>query len=215
MNIDLNDFKNLDLENVGDWPVVVKGFFVFLVFAAVIGLTYYFDTTTQIEELERKERQERDLKTEFETKQRKAVNLEAYRSQMVEMCESFRHMLRQLPTSTEIPGLIDDISQSEAYSGLEFKETKYLKERKAEFYTVKPVSIEVSGDYHQLGMFVSRVSSLPRIVTLHNYTISKAGQRGRNAAADPDALTLKVQARTYRYDANTDTSACAATGGVK
>ena len=115
-----------------------------------------------------------DLRGEFEEKQRKAVNLEDYRLQMTEMCESFRGMLRQLPTNTEIPGLIDDISQSEAYSGLEFKETKYLKERKAEFYTEKPVSIEVSGNYHQLGLFVSRVSSLPRIVTLHDLTIRKA-----------------------------------------
>jgi len=206
MNLDLNQFKDLDLDNVGDWPGVVKGFFTIIVFAVVIGLTYYFDTQDQIKDLEVKKAKELELKSEFEVKQQKAVNLQAYRDQMTEMCDSFRHMLRQLPTSTEIPGLIDDISQSEAYSGLEFKETKYLKERRREFYTEKPVSIEVSGNYHQLGMFVSRVSSLPRIVTLHNYTIKSANLRKKKD--DVDRLTLNITAKTYRYDASKDKSAC-------
>jgi len=206
MNLDLNQFKDLDLENVGDWPGVVKGFFTIIVFAAVIGLVYYFDTQDQIHYLETERKTERDLKDEFELKQRKAVNLQSYRDQMTEMCSSFRHMLRQLPTSTEIPGLIDDISQSEAYSGLEFQETKYLSERKAEFYTEKPVSIQVSGDYHQLGMFVSRVASLPRIVTLHDYTISKSKSKNDTN----DRLSLQITAKTYRYDSSADKSACSA-----
>ena len=108
MDINLDQFKNLDLDNVGDWPGVVKGFFTVVVFAIVVGLVYYFDTTEQISRLETEERKEFDLKTEFETKQRKAVNLFAYREQMKDMCESFRGMLRQLPTNTEIPGLIDE-----------------------------------------------------------------------------------------------------------
>lgn len=207
MDINLDQFKNLDLDNIGDWPGVVKGFFTVVVFALVIGLVYYVDTTDQIVRLEKEERKENDLKTEFEDKQRKAVNLASYRSQMTDMCVSFRGMLRQLPTSTEIPGLIDDISQSEAYSGLEFKETKYLKERKSQFYTEKPVSIEVTGDYHQLGMFVSRVSSLPRIVTMHNLTIKSTNRRA-NEQASARPLTLTVLAKTYRYDANTDNNVC-------
>ena len=205
MDINLDQFKNLDLDNVGDWPGLVKGFFTVVVFALVVGLAYNFDTKDQIVRLEKEERKEIDLKTEFETKQRKAVNLVAYRDQMKDMCESFRGMLRQLPTNTEIPGLIDDISQSEAYSGLEFRETEYLKERKAQFYTEKPVSIVVSGDYHQLGMFVSRVSSLPRIVTLHDLTII-APKRNRNP--DDNKLTLEVLAKTYRYDASSDNNVC-------
>lgn len=211
MNLDLNQFKDLDFDNVGDWPGLVKGFFTVLVFAAVIGATYYFDTQDQIQRLENEEAKENDLKGEFETKQRKAVNLQAYRDQMSEMCESFRHMLRQLPTSTEIPGLIDDISQSEAYSGLEFQETKYLQERKAEFYTEKPVSIQVSGNYHQLGMFVSRVSSLPRIVTLHDYTISP--MKGTAKQDTGDRLSLSITAKTYRYDSSADKSACSVGAG--
>lgn len=207
MNLDLNQFKDLDFENVGDWPGIVKGFFTILVFAAVIGGVYYFDTQDQLDNLDRERKKEVELKSEFEVKQQKAVNLDSYRNQMTEMCDSFRHMLRQLPTSTEIPGLIDDISQSEAYSGLEFKETKYLKERESEFYTEKPVSIEVSGDYHQLGMFVSRVASLPRIVTLHDYTISKAKAVKNNE--ENNRLTLQITAKTYRYDASADTTACA------
>lgn len=206
MNLDLNQFKNLDVDNIGDWPGVVKGFITIGIFALVIGLVYYFDTQDQILNLDREREKELELKSEFELKQRKAVNLESYRAQMDEMCVSFQHMLRQLPTSTEIPGLIDDISQSEAYSGLEFQETKYLKEKPSEFYTEKPVSIEVTGDYHQLGMFVSRVASLPRIVTLHDYTITnkKNAKKGEN-----DRLTLNITAKTYRYDSSSDKSACA------
>ena len=206
MDINLDQFRNLDIDNVGDWPGVVKGFFTVVVFALVVGAVYYFDTTEQIARLESEQRKEIDLKSEFETKQRKAVNLFAYREQMKDMCESFRGMLRQLPTNTEIPGLIDDISQSEAYSGLEFRETTYLKERKAQFYTEKPVEITVSGDYHQLGMFVSRVSSLPRIVTLHRLSI-ETPRRGRGAT-DDNALTMTVLARTYRYDAASDNNVC-------
>ena len=210
MNLDLNQFKDLDLDNIGDWPGVVKGFFTILVFAGVLCLVYYFDTQDQIAELERERNIEQDLKSEFEVKQRKAVNLDSYREQITEMCESFRHMLQQLPTSTEIPGLIDDISQSEAYSGLDFEETKYLKERRSEFYTEKPVSITVSGNYHQLGKFVSRVSSLPRIVSMHDYKISKAKMKKGDKN---DRLTLNITAKTYRYDSNTDTSACAKRAG--
>ena len=210
MNLDLNQFKDLDLENVGDWPGLVKGFFTIIVFSAVLGLVYYFDTQDQIDHLDREKVKEQGLKGEFETKQRKAVNLQSYRDQMGEMCDSFRHMLRQLPTSTEIPGLIDDISQSEAYSGLEFQETKYLKERKAEFYTEKPVSIQVSGNYHQLGMFVSRVSSLPRIVTMHDYSISKV-KKSKNKS-DEGRLSLKITAKTYRYDSNVDKNTCSKRG---
>jgi len=206
MNLDLNQFKDLDVDNIGDWPGVVKGFFTIIVFALVIGATYYFDTQNQIVVLESERAKELDLKDEFENKQRKAVNLEAYREQMTEMCDSFQHMLRQLPTGTEIPGLIDDISQSEAYSGLEFQETKYLKERKAEFYTEKPVQIQVTGSYHQLGMFVSRVSSLPRIVTMHDYGITplKANKVDRSEGR----LALSITAKTYRYDSSADKSAC-------
>ena len=93
---------------------------------------------------------------------------------------------------------------------LEFKQTKYLKERKAEFYTEKPVQIEVSGNYHQLGMFVSRVSSLPRIVTLHNYKIT--APKSRNKDANNTRLTLNITAKTYRYDSSSDDSACARSG---
>lgn len=205
MNLDLNQFKDLDLDNVGDWPGVVKGFFTILVFAAVLGGVYYFDTQDQMLALEKERREEQDLKSEFETKQRKAVNLQSYRDQMTEMCDSFQHMLRQLPTGTEIPGLIDDISQSEAYSGLEFQETKYLKEKPSEFYTEKPVSIQVTGDYHQLGMFVSRVASLPRIVTLHDYSIKNA----KGAKGEANRLSLSITAKTYRYDSSADKGACA------
>ena len=206
MVINLDQFKNLDLVNVGDWPGLVKGFFTVVVFAFVIGAVYFLDTTEQIERLEKEQRNEIDLKSEFETKQRKAVNLIAYREQMKDMCESFRGMLRQLPTNTEIPGLIDDISKSEAYSGLEFKETKYLAERKAQFYTEKPVSIVVSGDYHQLGSFVDKVSSLPRIVTLHDLTI--AGKKQSRGQDQDNSLTLTVLAKTYRYDASSDNNVC-------
>lgn len=194
MNIDLNNiaeqFSGLDPENIGNWPILVRALIVIAIAAAVLVAGYYLDTQNQLAELERKEKEEVRLKQDFETKQAKAVNLEAYRQQMKEMEESFGTMLRQLPSKTEVADLLVDITQTGLASGLEFDLFKPSNEVPKDFYAELPISIEVKGDYHQLGEFVSGVAALPRIVTLHNIEVTPEKEGG---------LIVSATAKTYRY----------------
>jgi len=192
--MDLNNFaeqfRNLDPDNIGNWPLVVRGLIIVAIAVAVLAAGYYFDTQNQLEVLEREEATEQTLKKDFETKQAKAANLEAYKAQMKEMEESFGTMLRQLPSKTEVADLLVDITQTGLASGLEFDLFKPNNESPKEFYAELPISIEVNGNYHQMGAFVSGVAALPRIVTLHDIQV--------NSAKD-GALKMSATAKTYRY----------------
>ena len=141
--------------------------------------------------LEDAERKEGDLRVIFEKKAEQAVNLEAYEKQLEEMRESFGAMLRQLPNQTEVADLLVDISQTGLASGLEFELFQPQGESQREFYSELPITIRVVGDYHEFGNFVSGVAALPRIVTLHNISIGRAG--------NSDALAMNLTAKTYRY----------------
>ncbi|MEM9102029.1 MAG: type 4a pilus biogenesis protein PilO [Pseudomonadota bacterium] len=194
--------ENLDVENIGNWPPLFKGVLVLLVVITVCGGWFYFDTQHQIDELEKSVRKETDLREQFEFKQKKAANLERYRDQMEEMEKRFGTLLRQLPKSTEVPGLIEDISFAASGSGLDFKDVQMRSEIRGELFTELPLQMEATGTYHQLGDFVSKVSGLPRIVTLHDFTITPADKAKRGAAASlpSERLVLKVTAKTYQYD---------------
>jgi type IV pilus assembly protein PilO len=143
--------------------------------------------------LEREVKQETQLKRDFEDKAFQVANLEEYKAQMVEMEQSFESILKQLPRDTEVPGLIDDISLAAINNGLDLKVISPQNQISTEFYNELPIEIEVEGDYHELGAYVSSVASLPRIVTLHDFSITKKGK-------DNDALSLKILAKTYRYN---------------
>ena len=186
-NFDLND---LDLSNIGAWPTAAKVVVIVIVCVGVAVAGFFLDTKKQIEKLEQAEKQEMTLKPEFENKQAKAVNLEAYKQQLKDIEESFGAMLRQLPSKTEVEGLLVDISQTGLASGIEFQLFKPQGERFIEFYAELPISMKMTGTYHQFGNFVSGVAALPRIVTLHDISInSDTGGR----------LTMEVTAKTYRY----------------
>ncbi|MFO7594000.1 MAG: type 4a pilus biogenesis protein PilO [Pseudomonadota bacterium] len=194
MKIDFDNiaeqFSGLDPDNIGNWPILVRALIIIAVVAAVLAAGYYFDTQKQIEELARAEQQEVSLRKDFETKQAKAVNLEAYREQMKDMEESFGTMLRQLPSKTEVADLLVDITQTGLASGLDFDLFEPGTEAPREFYAELPISIKVKGDYHQLGEFVSGVAALPRIVTLHNIEVTPERD---------DGLAMSATAKTYRY----------------
>jgi len=194
VSIDLNNFaeqfQNLDPDNIGNWPVVVRGLIVLAIAVAVLVAGYYFDTQNQLEVLARQEAQEQTLKKDFEKKQSKAVNLDAYQAQMKEMEESFGTMLRQLPSKTEVADLLVDITQTGLASGLEFDLFKPLNERPKDFYAELPISVKIGGNYHQLGEFVSGIAALPRIVTLHDIEINSGKSGG---------LSMTATAKTYRY----------------
>lgn len=180
---------DLDLQNIGAWPLALKIAVIAIVVVAVGVAGFFLDTKAQIEKLERAERKEEELKKDFREKQAKAVNLDAYKRQMKEMEESFGAMLRQLPSKTEVEDLLIDISQTGLASGIEFQLFKPQGERFIDFYAELPIQMQMTGTYHEFGNFVSGIAALPRIVTLHNISIQ--GGKGN--------LNMNVTAKTYRY----------------
>ena len=198
------DYEQLnDLDNVGSWPLAVKFILWVLIFAAAIGLGYFLHITNLQAELQRAVAEEKNLRNDYETNYFQAAHLASYRIQQKEMEETFESILRQLPSDTEIPGLIEDITLVGLENGLEFTSIDLQPEVVHEFYIEKPIQIVVSGGYHSLGSFVSDVSDLSRIVTLHDFTISP---KGRLAGGDVSGshLNMVILAKTYRYNDQMD-----------
>ncbi|MCG7869960.1 MAG: type 4a pilus biogenesis protein PilO [Candidatus Thiodiazotropha taylori] len=192
--MNFEDLNELDFNNVGIWPTPVKVVAVVLVAIAVLVAGYYLIIEDQLTQLDTVERKELDLRKEFETKQAKASNLDAYRQQLEEMKQSFGTMLRQLPDKTEVAELLVDVSQTGLASGLEFELFKPQEELPKEFYAELPIQIVVKGEYHEFGNFISGLAALPRIVTIHDIKIN----RGDPKSEDPK-LMLEATAKTYRY----------------
>ena len=189
------DLNNLDINNIGSWPVAIKGVLIAVVSVGVLALGYFVDIQAQQQNLEQITHQEKSLKQDFEAKQARAANLDAYKAQMVEMENSFGAMIRQLPSKTEVEDLLVDISQTGLASGIEFQLFKPLSEKHIEFYAELPITLKMTGTYHQFGEFVSGIAALPRIVTLEN--ISIVGGKGKKG--EKGNLTMKATAKTYRY----------------
>ena len=193
MNI-VDELKNLDVNDVGRWPYAFRAGVIAIVFAAVLGLgIYWFIIQDKLPQLQRAQTDEQTLRVAFENKQKKAANYDAYKSQLAQMEQSFGTMLRQLPGETEIPSLIVDISQTGLASGLQEKLFRPQPEIPKDFYAEKPITISLSGGYHDIAKFVSGIAALPRIVTLHDINITPDNQNNF------DQLTLEVTAKTYRY----------------
>lgn len=194
MDLGSVDLNNLDLNNVGSWPLVIKIIAALLLLAAVLGAGYHFHISQLQAELSSQEQSEVTLKDEFANKASQAASLDAYRQQMADMEESFGALLRQLPSDTEVPGLLEDITRTGLGSGLMFSEISLLPEVAQQFYVELPIQIRVTGGYHDLATFVSGAASLPRIVTLHDFDIKPtSGERGA-------PLEMSILAKTYRYN---------------
>ncbi|MGI9262742.1 MAG: type 4a pilus biogenesis protein PilO [Woeseiaceae bacterium] len=193
MNL-IDELQNLDVNDVGRWPLVFRAAVIFIVFLAVVGGGVWFTIIKdKLPGLQRAQDEEQTLRVTFENKQRKAANYDAYKAQLSQIEQSFGTMLRQLPGETEIPSLIVDVSQTGLASGLQEKLFQPQPEIPRDFYAEKPIKIRLSGGYHEIAKFVSGVAALPRIVTLHNITITPEGQDSF------DQLSLEVTAQTYRY----------------
>ena len=190
----LSELNELELNSVGSWPATAKAALLIVLFGAVLTAGYTLDTKDQREELKRVQAKEPRLVAEFLKKQRVVANLEAYRAQLAEMEDSLQSMLRQLPTRTEMPDLLEDISNTGLINGLAFDRFKPEAEVPKEFYATQPISIRARGTYHQLGAFLSGVSALPRIVTVGNLKID-IGANDTNT----DELVLETRLNTYRY----------------
>lgn len=192
----VDELRNLDTNDPGRWPLPFRIGAVSLVFVAVVAVgIYMFVIKDEVPLLERAQLEELDLRAQFEDKQRKAANFDAYRAQLADIERDFGAMLRQLPGQTEVPSLLVDISQTGLGAGLEEQLFQPTGEIQKDFYAELPIKLRYTGSYHELGNFVSGIAALPRIVTLHDISIRPL--TGTNAA--PDELTLDVTAKTYRY----------------
>ncbi|WP_166837042.1 type 4a pilus biogenesis protein PilO [Rheinheimera pleomorphica] len=192
LNINLSeiDINDLDFENMGSWPTAAKVVFAFLLALLVSVVSYFLLVDSKIDELAAAQNKELQLRQVYRTKYASAVNLDLYKQQMVEMEQTFSFLLKQLPTTHETPGLLDDITYVGTTSGLTFIRINWEPEIEKEFYTELPIKIEVIGDYHQFGSFVSEVAKLPRIVSLHDFSIQ---------TENDERLRFNVVAKTYRY----------------
>ncbi|WP_426150457.1 type 4a pilus biogenesis protein PilO [Pseudomonas sp. DC3000-4b1] len=188
------ELSELDVNNMGSWPAPVKVIAAILLALLLLGLGYYFRLQDLEADLDAHIAQEETLRQQYATKAFQAANLEAYTAQMKEMETSFGAMLRQLPSDTEVPGLLEDITRTGLGAGLEFQEIKLLPETAQQFYIELPIQITVTGNYHDLAAFVSGVASLPRIVTLHDFDVKPASQ------GNASQLRMQILAKTYRYN---------------
>lgn len=190
----LNEFDlgDLDFENVGSWPLAVKIMAGVLVFIALGVAGYYYHIEGLQARLAQVENQELELKREFEKKAFEASNLDAYKRQMMEMEESFGALVSQLPSDTEVPGLLEDITNKGELNGLVIDTIDLREEVPQEFYIELPIQINAVGSYHDLGAFISGMAGLPRIVTLHDFEIKAPG-------AETNKLQMNILAKTYRY----------------
>lgn len=197
-----DDLRNLDRNNVGGWPKSVKGFFIAVVIVVILFVGWYFYISGEQDTLTTAQQQEVTLKKEFEDKQAKVVNLDALKAQLAQMSEMLSQMLRELPSKTEMPALLVNISQTAQSAGLETDLFQPKPEIPQEFYAIQPIALKMQGTYHQFGTFISGVASLPRVVilTMHDVSLTAAKAGGAKDAPPPGGqLMLEGTVQTYRY----------------
>ena len=191
--------RDLDFNNTGAWPREFKIGFCILLALFIIGFSWWFWVTDKRDELAGMDAQESSLRAEFETKQGRAANLEPLKQQLAQMEQQLQQMLRQLPSRTEMPDLIVDISQTALATGLQNKLFQPGPETPKEFYAEKPIQLRLVGTYHQFGAFVSGVASLPRVVILTMHDIALKPANADKGIRPNAALELAGTVKTYRY----------------
>lgn len=188
---DLKNLENIDWNDFSSWPVAIKLVGVLVIGIGILFAGYWFIIQGEIDDLTRIQNEEASLRKTFSAKKALAINLPAYKKQMEEMNQTFGSLLRQLPDSTEVPDLLIDITQAGLGRGLNFELFQPAAEGKRGFYAELPVNLRVEGTYHELALFISDVSALPRIVTIGNISI--------NSVANSPKLKMTATAKTYRY----------------
>ena len=187
----LNELRRLDPQNIGSWPIAVQLVTLLLLLLLVIFLGYWFDWRNQLSEISTLRERESTLRTSFIEKKRQAVNLPAYQKQLEDIEQAFGALLRQLPNRSEMDALLTDINQAGLGRGQQFELFRpAAQETMSEFYAELPISIRVTGSYHEIGAFASDLARLPRIVTLNDVSV----MTGRDGVLAMDAV-----AKTFRY----------------
>lgn len=191
----LNDLRDTDFSDLGNATPAVKTFLLAVLLIALLAAGYFLMIKDKWEQLQRAEQQELALRADFEEKQRKAANLQAYEQQLEDMQELLETMFRQLPSKTEMDKLLVDISQSALAAGIDVQLFEPQQEAQQDFYAERPIAIRMLGNYHEFGDFVDAVAALPRVVilTMHNVSLRRAND------ADNGRLILEGQVKTYRY----------------
>lgn len=185
------DFRTLDPKDPGLWPLVPRIVILVGMFVALVAAAAWFGWQVQYEELDAKRQEEVKLKEGWLAKKKQAINLEAYRNQLVEIERSFGALLKQLPNAAEMESLLVDINQAGLGRGLQFELFKPGAEAVKDFYAELPITINLTGSYHDFGSFAGDIAKLPRIVTLNDINVLP-GKSG-------DVLTLAATAKTFRY----------------
>ena len=186
------DLADLDMENIASWPLVLKGIVLALLYIVILVAGFYLHVDDLNIQLSGVEQEEQTLRQDFEKKAFEAANLDAYKAQLVEMEQRFGALVAQLPSETEVPGLLEDITDKGELNGLSIQRIDLLDEQAQTFYNELPIAIEAVGSYHDLGAFISGMAGLPRIVTLHDFEILI------DTEATP-MLQMSILAKTYRY----------------
>jgi type IV pilus assembly protein PilO len=186
----LDDLRRLNLRDAGNWPLLPKAVVLGLVFLLIVVAGAFFDWRDQLEALDKVQDDEVKLRQAYAEKKAKAVNLELYVQQLREIEQSFGALLKQLPNKSEMDALLTDINQAGLGRGLQFELFRpAATERMADFYAELPISVRVTGTYHDMGAFASDVAQLPRIVTLNDIGVVN----------DKGTLTMEATAKTFRY----------------
>jgi type IV pilus assembly protein PilO len=196
VNLDLKslqdvDWNEIELDNIGEWPLPVKALACGFIVILVLFLGYSLLVSSTSESYNAAVKKEQELRNSYKFKYARASNIDLYRQQMSDMQVQFSKLLKRLPTSNETAGLLDDLTYVGTSSGLTFLKIGWLPEIKKEFYTELPINLEITGTYHEFGEFVSKVAQLPRIVSLHDFRIE---------SINDDELIFTVIAKTYRYE---------------
>lgn len=189
------DFNNIEWDRMGVWPVPVKAMFVILIMGGILAIGYFMLLQPVQDTLQRSQSEEQRLLNDYESKAFQVANLEEYRTQLEEMRRTFEEVLRQLPDDTEIPDLLVDINDTAEFSGLNVNELSIRDPQERELFIEQPLDLEAVGGYHEIGAFVSGMSALPRIVTLHDFSLEPTGDQG---SAGP-RLRLRIDVKTYQY----------------
>jgi type IV pilus assembly protein PilO len=197
----LNELRDLDFNDIGSAPSSVRYVILGFLLAIILAIGYFLLIKDKVQQLEMVQNLENSLRAEFEQKQAKAANLEAYEAQLAEMQELLETMFRQLPSKTEMDKLLVDVSQTALGSGIDVQLFQPNAEAYHDFYAERPISVRMLGDYHQFGEFVSGVASLPRVVilTMHDIALRPANERDLGAAGGDGRLILEGTVKTYRY----------------
>lgn len=188
--MNLQELNKLDIKSLSDWPLIAKLALLGVVFALIVAAGWWFVWAPTLDTLSSNQRNEAELKSTFTIKKGQAINLEAYKKQLVDIDQSFGALLKQLPNKQDMDALITDVNQAGLGRGLQFELFKPGSEAQKDFYAELPIAIRVTGGYHDIASFVSDVAKLSRIVTIHNINLTPVKDGN---------LVMEAEAKTYRY----------------